>query len=351
MNCISCVWPRVLLVLAILIYTPTGYSFEVRGTTWPNATATFHVDIPASGNDPNWNDAFETSMLRWNDITPFSFQIERNSFADPCNDPNFSMPINGVKFSDTICGDSFGFNTLAVEISWSLGSTTMQSGIIFNSKHDWDVYSGASRLHHPDFRRVAVHELGHSLGLLHGPLSSIMTTTHLTHEFPQDDDIRGVEFLYDSDHDAIINDSDNCPSTWNADQRDTDDDGFGNACDLDDDNDDVPDEQDAFPLDPTETVDTDGDGVGDNGDAFPSDPMSFVRDVWQGKRGLGETYWVWQVVFCGVLVGTVGTTLAVLIAQELRPTPAAAPFLPTQPSDSHGGARRGSALRRSSQLC
>ncbi|MEL7237570.1 MAG: thrombospondin type 3 repeat-containing protein, partial [Planctomycetota bacterium] len=41
---------------------------------------------------------------------------------------------------------------------------------------------------------------------------------------------------------------------------------------LDSDGDGVPDDEDAFPFDPTETTDTDGDGVGDNGDAFPTDP-------------------------------------------------------------------------------
>ena len=41
---------------------------------------------------------------------------------------------------------------------------------------------------------------------------------------------------------------------------------------LDSDGDGVPDDEDAFPFDPTETTDTDGDGVGDNADAFPDDP-------------------------------------------------------------------------------
>ena len=39
----------------------------------------------------------------------------------------------------------------------------------------------------------------------------------------------------------------------------------------DSDNDGVPDADDLFPYDSTETSDTDGDGVGDNGDAFPND--------------------------------------------------------------------------------
>ncbi len=53
---------------------------------------------------------------------------------------------------------------------------------------------------------------------------------------------------------------------------DTDGDGIGNNADPDDDNDGVPDAQDAFPLDPTASTDTDGDGVDDAVDAFPNDP-------------------------------------------------------------------------------
>jgi len=47
---------------------------------------------------------------------------------------------------------------------------------------------------------------------------------------------------------------------------DTDADGQGDVCDTDDDNDGVADAQDAFPLDPNESVDTDGDGIGNNAD-------------------------------------------------------------------------------------
>ena len=59
----------------------------------------------------------------------------------------------------------------------------------------------------------------------------------------------------------MCNGVDNCDAAVNPDQRDTDSDGFGDACDVDDDNDGV--------LDPVDTArssrmrinDTDGDGL------------------------------------------------------------------------------------------
>ena len=93
----------------------------------------------------------------------------------------------------------------------------------------------------------------------------------------------------DSDGDGITNNLDNCPSTANADQADTDGDGIGDVCDnaptisnanqldtdgdgegdvidTDDDGDGVPDSEDAFPLNASESTDTDGDGIGDSAD-------------------------------------------------------------------------------------
>ena len=70
----------------------------------------------------------------------------------------------------------------------------------------------------------------------------------------------------DDDGDGVPNGQDNCPQVANSDQANNDGDGQGDACDTDDDNDGVTDDEDAFPFDPSESVDTDGDGVGNNTD-------------------------------------------------------------------------------------
>ncbi|MDE3273645.1 hypothetical protein ON073_16605, partial [Pseudoalteromonas sp. G4] len=88
----------------------------------------------------------------------------------------------------------------------------------------------------------------------------------------------------DDDNDGVPDNEDAFPLD-NTESVDTDNDGIGNNADTDDDNDGVPDTEDAFPLDNTESVDTDSDGIGnnadtdddndgvlDNDDAFPLDP-------------------------------------------------------------------------------
>jgi hypothetical protein len=72
--------------------------------------------------------------------------------------------------------------------------------------------------------------------------------------------------IVDVDGDGIWSHIDNCPEVANADQADTDGDGEGDSCDGDDDGDGVPDAEDDFPLDPDESSDGDTDGVGDNAD-------------------------------------------------------------------------------------
>jgi len=116
----------------------------------------------------------------------------------------------------------------------------------------------------------------------------------------------------DADNDTIPDDVDNCPVDANTDQTDTDMDGAGNACDPDDDNDGLTDDEETGthgtdplvadsdndgvndgdeiingtdPLDPT-NGDSDNDGVPDSVDNCPTDPNANQFDL--DADGMGD---------------------------------------------------------------
>jgi len=188
------------MVIFVILFSHPAGTYVINGYKWPEPETVFHVDIP--GSDGLWDDAFETAMFRWNDTTNFKFQIVRDSYGDPCGDPYISGPKNGVAFSDSICGVAWS-EEIAVTISWVINNSNeiIQTGVVFNGNDDWEVYSG-SFSRDPyfgiyDFRRVAVHELGHCMGLGHeDSVTAIMHSFADDLEFPTADDIAGVNFLY-----------------------------------------------------------------------------------------------------------------------------------------------------------
>ena len=132
-------------------------------------------------------------MALWNEQTVFRFSSVP-TYRDPCSS---LLDMNGVDFSDTLCGEDWGTKTLAVATTWSIYGKTTRTNIVFDGTREWDVYSGAGGGDTVDFRRVAVHELGHALGLGHEEDSpSIMAPRYGDIEAPQADDIAGVTALY-----------------------------------------------------------------------------------------------------------------------------------------------------------
>lgn len=196
------------LLLTTLLSINSSHAFEVSDNFWSLGQAVFHVGI--SGSSPTggtWNDAFKRSMAAWGEVSDFTF-IAVDDYLDPCidrGDGQFGDGSTGVDFGATVCGTEFGESTLAVTLTAGQcqnqqctgGFLISDADIVFNSGESWDVYSGPLRFDGTsEFERVALHELGHALGLNHSTEPAIMQAFVSDTETLQSDDIAGVTSIY-----------------------------------------------------------------------------------------------------------------------------------------------------------
>ena len=198
----------ILLFLASVSMLPSQ-AFEVSENVWDTLQATFHVGI--SGSAPSgdtWNAAFIRAMDDWSAVNAFQFVVA-NEYSDPCMDRDAGGSgnnVSGVDFTDNVCGAEFGESTLAVtrtsgpclNSECSNGFTITEADIVFKNDADWDVYRGPVRFDGSvDFERVALHELGHALGLDHSSNDSAVMAPFVSDtDTLQSDDIAGVVSIY-----------------------------------------------------------------------------------------------------------------------------------------------------------
>lgn len=178
-------------------------AFEIDGTKWARPTATYYVNMEGiSGTLVPWNTAFIDAMNEWTEKTLFDFELVEENF-NPC----LSNNISSVDFSDEFCGTEFGNNVLAVTLrrfeSQILGPPRIrEADIVINNEVEFNVYDGnipQFGIDGLDFQRVALHELGHVIGLDHESQVQAIMAPNIGNTFElQQDDIDGVEALYTS---------------------------------------------------------------------------------------------------------------------------------------------------------
>lgn len=178
-------------------------AFELNGTKWLGARADFYVAIPGqSATQTTWNTATTEALNEWSAQTVFEFNVIEED-KDPCANDGFSS----IDFTQNFCGSDFGANTLAVTVrrfaGQALGSPAIiEADVVVNAQEDFDIFDGplvqfGKNFNGVDFKRVALHEFGHVIGLDHEESNAAIMAPRIGNLFTiQEDDIEGVKALY-----------------------------------------------------------------------------------------------------------------------------------------------------------
>ena len=200
-----------------------GYTFVTNSSTgqpiqWPAGTIAVTIlanNAPALSDGLTQATTIQAAMLDatrgWNHFlgtVQFTVQIQLPGAGGV--DHNH---INEIFFSSSPYNYGWDSNTLAVTTGWSSGNQRTEADIIFNTAFTWDSYRGASRASSAsgpyDIQRVALHELGHVLGLDHPDeagqyVTAIMNSVISNIDSLQPDDINGAQSLYGAPNAAPI---------------------------------------------------------------------------------------------------------------------------------------------------
>jgi Matrixin len=183
------------LLAAALLATPAR-AFVVLGPVWQDGEAPLHIGALVG---TRFRGAIADASRDWEADSDFEF---RHDFADvgACDRiPSGGGPLtDGAEFDARDCGGArLDFDTLAVTQIEDDGRHFRHMGVVFNGDLAWELYDGAFDPDVPDFGRIALHELGHWLGLAHETrVLAIMAPYASDLDALQSDDAEGARFLY-----------------------------------------------------------------------------------------------------------------------------------------------------------
>lgn len=197
---------RAALVAGALAATAFSFGYEVirNNSTrilWANGPIPVQIKLgttPTLQDGSNYSTSAQAAMEAWNAVMRNVQFAPTIATAGPGGEQN---GINEMFFASDVFGTAFEDKVLAITTSYRIGSRRTQSDIVFNTAYTWNSYRGARQGSVIDLRRVAIHELGHMLGLDHPDewgqtVSAIMNSRVSDIDAATRDDIDGSQYLY-----------------------------------------------------------------------------------------------------------------------------------------------------------
>ncbi|HEX4504332.1 MAG TPA: matrixin family metalloprotease [Alphaproteobacteria bacterium] len=171
----------------------SAQAYSLEGPTWAGKKATFDF-LVAGEPSAAFSTALNRSLVIWNEKSAFKWTPVRKQ-TNPCVQ---SGP-GGAALRTTACGEAFGSGVLGITMfSYNQANHFIHAGTVFNSRANFTIYNGPLRAS-PDFRRVAIHEMGHALGMGHENntnIPAIMQPFISDTDRPTADDLRGIRAMY-----------------------------------------------------------------------------------------------------------------------------------------------------------